>query len=235
MSYVSPNSPLPPNGSTSAISACEALKACQIVNGVEQAAATGRSTVNQMAAPASFVQFGLPVAKQVVAAQTRLATANNPGLVAGSGSAVPPPTQRPRPPQVVPLNVTPAEYYGCCVRGVDPLPAVSVQSPQRRISIPAAPIPTQTAAGIIYMQPSASAFMPSVRRAASGGGGVAPIQHGAPVRRFMGYTGYKGLGAAWGNAGSGPCGPTWGSSVKSGTWLWALAVVGIGVYALGRR
>jgi hypothetical protein len=236
MSYVSPNCPLPTN-SADPQSACSVAYTLQSVNNMEQAVANGQAAVLQIAPPASFVQFGLPVAKQALDAQKRLATANAPGLVAGTGSVVPgarPVSQVAATPQVVPLNVTPAEYYGCCVRGVDPLPAVPVQTRPARIAIQPAPIPMQTAAGVIYLKPSqgAAPFMPHFRRS---GGGVSPVQHDRPVQRFMGYSGYRGLGAAWGNAGTGPCGPTWGQPSKTGAWVWAVALVGLGVFALGHK
>jgi hypothetical protein len=239
MSYVSPNAPLPRN-SADPVSPCEALKACQIANGVDEAAARGRSRINQLATPASFIPLGLPVVKQAVDAQARLAAANAPGSVAGSGSGGVATTAQARrlpAPQIVPLNVTPAEYSGCCVRGVDPIPEVRVQAPQVRISIPPAPIPTQTATGLIYLKPSASTppYMPDVvtRRALPTFGGVLPVQPDFPaVGRYMGYGG-RGLGAVWGNAGGRPCGATWGSVRPSG-WVWLL-VGAVGVYTLSKR
>jgi hypothetical protein len=177
------------------------------------------------------------VVKQAVDAQKRLAAANTVGAVHGTGTTPAHPPARLAAPQIVPLNVTPAEYSGCCVRGVDPIPEVRVQAPQVRISIPPAPIPTQTATGLIYLKPSASAppYMPDVvtRRAVPSFGGVLPVQPGFPaVGRYMGYGG-RGLGAAWGNAGGRPCGATWGSAKPSG-WVWLL-VGAVGVYALSKR
>jgi hypothetical protein len=236
MSYVSPNAPLPRN-SADPVSPCEALKACQIANGVDEAAARGRSRINQLAAPASFVSMGLPVVKQAVDAQKRLAAANTVGAVHGTGTAPAHPAARLPAPQIVPLNVTPAEYSGCCVRGVDPIPEVRVQAPQARISIPPAPIPTQTATGLIYLKPSASTppYMPDVvtRRALPTFGGVLPVQPDFPaVGRYMGYGG-RGLGAVWGNAGGRPCGSTWGSGKPSGR-VWLLVAAGIGADAFGK-
>jgi hypothetical protein len=234
MSYVSPNSPLPTN-SADPQSACSVAYTLQSVNNMEQAVANGQAAVLQIAPPASFVQFGLPVAKQALDAQKRLATANNPAAGSSAGGTAVQVSRLPAP-QIVPLNVTPAEYYGCCVRGVDPLPAVPVQTRPARIAISPAPIPMQTAAGVIYLKPSpgAAPFMPHFRSRVSGGG-VAPILHGGPVRRSTGFTGYRGMGAAWGNAGTGPCGPTWGQPSKTGKWVWAVALVGLGVFALGHK
>jgi hypothetical protein len=258
MSYVSPNYPLPPN-TADRLSECERVLACQIVNGVEQAAAQGQARVQQMPPPAAFADIGLPVAKQAQVAQARIAKANNPGLTAGTGApaSASRKSYAPLRVKIIPLNVTEAEYSGCCIRGVEALAPVIQQQP--RISIPPAPIVRQTPQGPLYLQPPASAppYMPPVSapvvvpqpQVMTIGSPALPQQSQLPVGRFMGYA-YpaasapvagpvlqtRGMGAAWGNAGSRPCGPTWpqkagGMSGKG--WLMLLGL-GIGAYALTR-
>jgi hypothetical protein len=265
MSYVTPGSPLPPNNADR-LSECERVLACQIVNGVEQAAAQGVARSQQTAPPSSFVSFGLPVAKQVQSAQTMLASANSPGVAFGTGDpSSRKATRRYGRAKIMPLNVTEAEYSGCCIRGVDAL-APQVQY-QPRITIPPAPIVRDTPLGPLYLKPPASAppFMPPQAQQAvqqsqgpqvlvlPGQGPVTAVQSQLPVGRFMGYAypapgppvagpviPFRGMGAIWGNSGTGPCGPSWPRRNYSGGmsgkgWL-MLAALGIGAYAwAGRR
>ena len=211
MSYVTPGNPLPPNNQNP-LSACEAQYARQIVNGVEQAAATGQATIAQMAPVSTFVALGLPVAVQVQNSQARIAAANQPGSAVNVGSGGV--RSRGPAPRMIPLNITESEYNGCCIRGMDVLPPVQVSQPPR-VSIQAAPVAMETSAGTVYLKSGAAPFMPYSSKTGR--------------RRFN-----AGLGAAWGNAGSVPCGGTWPASGGGGGWLLLLAALGIGAYAWGK-
>jgi hypothetical protein len=260
MSYVSPNYPLPPN-TADRLSECERVLACQIVNGVEQAATEGQIRVQQMPPPAAFADIGLPVAKQAQVAQARINRANHPGTAAGTGAPASTSRKSPLRVKIIPLNVTEAEYSGCCIRGVEALAPVIQQQP--RISIPPAPTVMTTPQGPLYLQPPPSAppYMPPQAQQAvqqsqgpqvlvlPGQGPAIPQQSQLTVGRFMGYA-YpaasapvagpviqtRGMGAAWGNAGSRPCGPTWpqkAGGLSGKGWLMLLGL-GIGAYALTR-
>ena len=252
MSYVSPNYPLPPNNADR-LSECERQLACQIVNGVEQAAAIGRSRVAQMPPPSEFAAIGLPVAKQAQIAQARINTANSPGQVKGTGTRLPMKAKAPLKVKIIPLNVTVAEYDGCCIRGVDQLAPVIQQQP--RISIPPAPTVRETPQGPLYLQPPPAAppYMPPSPPQPNvmtiGGPVVVPQQSQLTVGRFMGYA-YppapppvagpvlqtRGMGVVWGDASSRPCGRTWvrKGGISGTGWL----MIGLGAAALvwgGRR
>ncbi len=249
MSYVTPGSPLPPNNADP-LSECQRVLSCQIINGVEAAAAEGRARVQQIATPASFIALGLPVAKQVVSAGTMLKSAIQPGVAAGTGDPTSSKIQRRQPVKIIPLNVTQDEYSGCCIRGVDMLAPAVVQY-QPRITIPPAPIVRDTSQGPLYLKPPVTAppFMPAqaVQSVQQSQGpkvmampmmrGGSFVQNRLPVGRYMGF---RGMGATWGDVGTGPCGQTWpvrkyagGMSGKG--WL-LLAAIGIGAYAMsGRR
>ena len=215
MSYVSPSGPLPPNSATPCVGSTQ--------YGVENAAivemltAQGRATVQQISPPAAYVGLGLPVAKQVQDASIRLAAAASP---VPSQSALMPRSIVAQAPQVVPLNVSESEYNGCCGQVITQPVTVG---PQPRISIPQAPIVRETALGPLYLKGSKRPYMPT-----------------AATNQAMREPSYnnRGLGAAWGNKGSMPCGPTWPhSGMSGGGWLALAAVAFAGAWVMtsGRR
>ena len=224
MAYVSPTCPLPRN-SMDPVTPAEAARARQIVTDVENAAITGQARVLQTSPAASFVPFGLPVAKQVQDARKRLVTASNPA--AGIGGA----HRQTAAPRVVPLNVSQAEYSGCCVRGTDT--TIPQLAPEPRISIPQAPIVRDTPQGPLYLAGPSVPYMPPQL-----GGGNYFAPKSLPVGRFMASPGFRtdaGMGAVWGDAGSGPCGATWPQPGKSSALGWLLAAaVGVALVVGGR-
>lgn len=114
MSYVNPACGLPRN-SMDPVTACEAARARDTVQGIEQAVATARTAAAQTAGPGSFASLGIPVVVDVARSQNARAAADMSAVASRVKSSAR--QEMLAAPTVVPLNASPAEYNGCCGPG----------------------------------------------------------------------------------------------------------------------
>jgi hypothetical protein len=175
---------------------------------MEQSVQNAFTASRQIAGPSSFTEFGAPVVADVIRSQSHMRDANR-------ISAPPPKTsadvrnQIRMAPQVVPLNVTDAEYSSCCQRGTDALQPVVVPAP--RLAMP----PRAPVVDLVRSDSLPSYAAPSL-----------PVKYDAIVSRGM---------AGWGDMAM-RCpqqvrierGVNWGTAA-----LFGLAVVGI--FAVTRK
>lgn len=208
MSYVSVNDPLPRNSQTP-MSACEIAARVAVVSNIEAAVANAQAASAQIAPPSSFASLGQGVVNDATNSQAQLIAANT--------MAVPPKRVRSRialsgAPQVLPLNVSTAEYSGCSIRGTDGLVAIPLSQDQQRVVMPPR-APTDT---ILLTT-----------------GGTFPS---SPARAFnrMSY-GTRGMGVVWGDSTKSTSGNGSNKTPVSSSMLALLGLVGVGLYAMTRK
>ena len=205
MSYVDVNAPLPRNG-RSPVPACETAAAAAQVQSVETSVANAQAASAQLATPQSFAMLGQGVQNDVARSQTEL-------VAALRLKAAPPPNSKMdairNAPQVLPLNVPVEDYTGCAVRGIGPAKVFVVSQAQGRVIMPPrAPTDTHLL------------FRENTRM--------------VPARPIDSR--YRGMGVVWGDA---IAAPRFAAGQQrqgiSGKLLFALALGGVGLYAMGKK
>jgi hypothetical protein len=288
--YVRDTDPLPRN-SQDPQTACEAARAALVVSNMEQSVQNAYAASQAIAGPESFTQFGPAVVIDVARSQNARAAATLPVVFTAPNLQM----ELQAAPRVLPLNVSPEQYSGCSIRGVDTAGPVKV-APQTvtmpaRMPAPVQPAQVATAAtapkwknlcwamrngavdrsqfdpaefqklsyactqkgyqGACVPPPMVALWLDQQRRAgtlphisvsqsdidaipAYEMTGVLTCPQSWAQGGLVGYR--RGMGAAWGDAGSMPTTPGWPGGSSSVNWKpWAFfAAVGVGLFMMGK-